>query len=155
MSCALLGRVNVESFRLRAEGGLLVSNESSSPVASVSAETRGGVDAFGVDFDASATLGSGPTSFKEDRFRRSFTVSGSSICFDCPLTTRRERFPVLVFFEEARAERDAALGDLEDLDPVRVLAFCLRFVLPPNVPPRSLGPPSGFTSLDSETAILS
>ena len=59
------------------------------------------------------------------------------------------------FFEEARAERDAALGDREDLDPARVLELSLRFVLPPNVPPGPIRPTSGFTPLGSEPAISS
>jgi hypothetical protein len=116
-------------------------------VAKLSAVTRGRP----VGFDGSAVLtasfgAGGLTSFSDDRFRRSLALSGSSICFDFPLTTRNERFvPERFFFAEARADG----FDFWDFGRLRALALSLRFGLcPPNASP------PGFTSRCRETQTL-
>jgi hypothetical protein len=88
------------------------------------------LDVLAAGFEVSPVLGSVLTSFSDVCFRRSLASSGSSICADCPLTTRSDPFAVPVFFEEARVGRDTGLGDL---DLARDLELSLRFDLPPNV----------------------
>jgi hypothetical protein len=120
-------------------------------VASVSAETRGALDVLAAGFEVSFVWGSVLTSFSDVCLRRSLALSGSSICADCPLTTRSDRFAVPAFLEAARVERATALGDL---DPARDLELSLRFDLLPKFPPL-IHDLFGFTSVVRESALPS